>query len=170
MKKWQIHCYDIKITSVWRHYVVIVQSPLAKGNLQLIINIGLKYETLKEQKSEAWIKVWITEFCQNFPKIYFPKNICFSKYIFPKISVSWKAYSKINKSMKQHNKMCNIWAKQRKTAIRIENCVDNWKKSDGFENNAFWRIYDVIVISWFDTIMSLPLWGHSIHIIIIYIS
>ena len=23
--------------------------------------------------------------------------------------------------------MCKIWAKQTKTGIRIENCIDNWK-------------------------------------------
>ena len=26
-----------------------------KKNLQLIINVGLQYETLEQQKSEAWI-------------------------------------------------------------------------------------------------------------------
>ena len=44
----------------------MVQSPLIKRNLQLIINIGLLYETLKQQKSEAWIWFEIIKLCQNF--------------------------------------------------------------------------------------------------------
>ena len=35
-------------TSIWRHYAVMIQSPLAKRNVQLIINIGLQCETLKQ--------------------------------------------------------------------------------------------------------------------------
>ena len=44
---------NINMTS----YTVLVQSQLAKRALQLIINIGLQYETLKQQKSKVWIYV-----------------------------------------------------------------------------------------------------------------
>ena len=70
--------------------------------------------------------------------------------------------------------MCNIWAKQTKSAIRIENCIDNLKnlmalKMTQFDTleTSFWRHYDIII------------WRHHVitivrillvHIIIIYMS
>ena len=53
--------------------------------------------------------------------------------------------------------MRNIWAKQTKPAIRIENCIDNCKqKVDCFENDAIWHTYDVL---WRHNMTSL--WRHN---------
>ena len=62
--------------------------------------------------------------------------------------------------MSQTNKNCN---KNRKLHLYSQ-------KSDGFENDGIWHTYDVIMTSWYDIIMSWPLWGHLVHIIIKYIN
>ena len=48
----------------------MVQSPLAKRNFQLIINISLQYETLKHQKSET---LNISSNNKTLSQLWFPK-------------------------------------------------------------------------------------------------